>query len=97
MLFGFRQRFRHLRAVLCHYDYMRTTVDLPDALFRRTKALAALQGSSMKDLIVRAIEREVSGGRAAKSQAPVKLPLIKSKTGRRLDLSDFDFDDLILG
>jgi hypothetical protein len=51
----------------------------------------------MKDLIVRAIEREVSGGRAAKSQAAVKLPLIKSKTGRQLDLSDFDFDDLILG
>ncbi|HEY6344011.1 MAG TPA: hypothetical protein VIY49_21150 [Bryobacteraceae bacterium] len=76
---------------------MRTTGDLPDDLFRRTKVLAALQGSSMKDLIVRAIEREVSGGRTAKRQAPVKLPLIKSKTGRKLDLSDFDFDDLILG
>jgi hypothetical protein len=76
---------------------MRATVDLPDALFRRTKALAALRGSSMKDLIVRAIEREVSGGCTAKSQAAVKLPLIKSKTGREVDLSDFDFDDLILG
>jgi hypothetical protein len=74
---------------------MRTTVDLPDTLFHRTKALAALRGSSMKDLIVHAIEREVSGGRASKSQAAVKLPLIKSKTGRQLDLSDFDFDDLI--
>ena len=38
---------------------MRTTIDLPDILFRRTKAVAALRGSSMKDLIVRAIEREV--------------------------------------
>jgi hypothetical protein len=37
---------------------MRTTIDIPDALFRKTKALAALQGSSMKDFIIRAVEHE---------------------------------------
>jgi hypothetical protein len=30
---------------------MRTTVDLPDALFRRAKAEAALRGYHLKDLI----------------------------------------------
>ena len=38
---------------------MRTTIDIPDSLFRRTKALAALRGSSLKDLVVKAIQREV--------------------------------------
>jgi hypothetical protein len=30
---------------------MRTTVDLPDDLFRRAKAVAALRGRKLKDLI----------------------------------------------
>lgn len=77
---------------------MRTTVDLPDALFRRTKALAAVRGSSMKNLIVRAIEREVAGvdvegGR--RSSRRVQLPLIHLRGRRQLDLSKFDFDDLL--
>ena len=75
---------------------MRTTVDLPDPLFRRTKAVAALRGSSMKDLIVRAIEREVAGAAAAPPKRKrVKLPIISSWKGRKLDLTGFDFDELL--
>ena len=72
---------------------MRTTIDMPDALFRKTKALAALQGSSMKDLIIRAVERETSAAKPKSGR--VKLPLIRLKHGRKLDLTDFDFDDLL--
>ena len=71
---------------------------MPDALYRKTKAVAALRGSSMKELIVRAVEQEI----AAKAAPPAKgkrrklnLPIIKSWTGRKLDLSNFDFDDLL--
>jgi hypothetical protein len=75
---------------------MRTTIDMPDGLFRKTKALAALQGSSMKDLIIRAVERETSSASAAKQKSgPLKLPLIRLKKGRKLDLTNFDFDDLL--
>ena len=35
---------------------MRTTIDLPDGLFRQAKAHAALQGVSLKDLITRYVE-----------------------------------------
>jgi hypothetical protein len=86
---------------------MRTTIDMPDALYRKTKAVAALRGSSMKDLIVRAVEHEVSVAPAAKKSSrrpakspkhtidPVtKLPLIQWK-GPKMDLSNFDFDDLL--
>jgi hypothetical protein len=74
---------------------MRTTIELPDTLFRKTKATAALRGSTMKELIVRAIEREVEGlGSSNKTSARVKLPL-HLKSGRKLDLSNFDFDDLL--
>jgi hypothetical protein len=77
---------------------MRTTVDLPDDLFRRTKALAAMRGDSFKDLVVRAIETEIAGrnpsagGPAARR---ARLPLVRLRSGRKLDLSGFDFDDLL--
>ena len=76
---------------------MRSTVDLPDALFRRTKAVAALRGSSMKDLIVRAIEREVLAKSAneAKSSKRAKFPVVHLRSGRDIDLAGFHIDDLL--
>ena len=75
---------------------MRTMIDMPDALFRKTKALAALRGSSMKDLIVRAVEREVNHPNPAEDPArPLKPPVVHLRSGRKLDLSSFDFDDLL--
>ena len=35
---------------------MKTTLELPDALLRRTKAAAAMAGMSMRDFIARALE-----------------------------------------
>ncbi len=76
---------------------MRTTIDLPEALFRKTKATAALEGSSLKELIIRAIEREVGGLGVKQPAQPqrVKLPLIQLRDRRKLDLREFDFDDLL--
>lgn len=36
---------------------MRTTVDLPDALLRQLKARAALEGISLKQLVLTLVER----------------------------------------
>jgi hypothetical protein len=72
---------------------MRTTVNVPDALFRKTKAVAALRGSSMKDLIVHAIEREVNQA-APDKRKRVQLPILKNWKGPKLDLTEFDFDEL---
>ena len=74
---------------------MRTTIDLPDALFRKTKAVAALRGSSMKDLIIHAVEREVTGNSPPAKRKRVKLPLVRSWKGPKLDLTGFDFDELL--
>jgi hypothetical protein len=75
------------------------TFDLAKALFRRIQAMAALAGPSVKHLIVRAIEREVthgSGGLAGQALAkPVRVPLIHLRRGRKLDLTGFDLDDLL--
>ena len=83
--------------LLCYTAGMRTTIDLPDNLFRRTKALAAVRGSSLKELIVRAVEREVNAEGSVTAGTPRRagLPLVHLKSGRKLDLSKFDFDDLL--
>ena len=76
---------------------MRTTIELPDPLFRRAKATAALRGTSLKDLVVTAIEREVAAGgqAAARHKRRMRLPLVRLEGGRRLDSSEFNFDDLL--
>jgi hypothetical protein len=74
---------------------MRTTIDLPDSLFRKTKAVAALRGSSMKDLIVQALEREVTVAVPSSKAKRAKLPIIRTWKGRKLDLAGFDFDELL--
>ncbi len=53
---------------------MRTTIDMPDALFRKTKAVAALRGSSMKELIIHAVEREVTAIAPPAKRKRIKLP-----------------------
>ena len=73
---------------------MRTTVDLPDALFRRMKANAALQGMSLKQFITRAIEAEISKPGESKGYR-VKLPLIRSKHPGTLDLTNAEIEDLL--
>ena len=54
---------------------MRTTVEVPDTIFREVKAKAAREGISLKLFFIRAIERELNPPQAA---APVRLkfPLI---------------------
>ncbi len=74
---------------------MRTTVDLPDELFRKTKAAAAMRGSSLKQLIVRAIENELKSPPPSKTGKKVEFPLVRMPKEKKLDLEGFDFDDLL--
>ena len=39
--------------------YMKTTIEMPDDLFRKAKAVAALRGQSMKDFITQLLTREI--------------------------------------
>lgn len=44
---------------------MKTTLELPDDLLRRTKAKAAERGRSMKDFITEALEQKLRSERSA--------------------------------
>jgi hypothetical protein len=71
---------------------IRTTVDIPSALFRELKARAAEQGETLRTLLTRAIEVEL-GHRSATGATPpsrVKLPLIRHKGGPKLRITNED-------
>ena len=55
---------------------MRTTIDIPDPVFRRLKAAAALRGTSMKALILAALEREIPTSTTAPADEP--FPVVRS-------------------
>jgi len=56
---------------------MRTTIDMPPTLMRAAKARAAEEGESLKDLVNRAVAREVGLPATPKGKAGrVTLPLI---------------------
>lgn len=67
---------------------MRTTVDIPNELFRRAKAVASLHGTSLKKFITTAIEHELktSGGLRPKRRRAA-LPLVPSANPGKIELS----------
>jgi len=71
---------------------MRTTVDLPDALFRQVKSVAALKGSTLKEFIQDALQQAVASGRGVRRHK-VRLPLIRSKHPGALRLTNADIED----
>ncbi|MGC2322357.1 MAG: hypothetical protein WA463_06980 [Terriglobales bacterium] len=66
---------------------MRTTVDIPDSLYRRLKSRAATEGSSVKDLILRGTQ-QVLKEKPRKRGTRVKFPIIPSKEPGTLDLDN---------
>ncbi|MGH9414942.1 MAG: hypothetical protein ACRD0Y_14525 [Terriglobales bacterium] len=66
---------------------MRTTVDIPDALYRQLKAKAASAGQPVKALILAGVEREL-GGEKPRRRRHVRLPIIHSKHPGTLDIDN---------
>ena len=57
---------------------MRTTVDIPDPVYRRLKTRAASEGRSAKELILRGVEQVLKGNHH-KRRRSVRLPIVRSK------------------
>ncbi len=73
---------------------MRTTVDIPDPVYRRLKSRAASEGSSAKELILRGVEHVLKEGRR-KSRRRIKLPLVRSKRPGTLQLDNAKIFEII--
>lgn len=73
---------------------MRTTVDIPDSMYRRLKARAASEGSSAKALILRGVEQLLRAERP-QTRRRVTLPLVSSKRPGHVQLDNAKIYDII--
>ena len=73
---------------------MRTTIDIPDAMYRRLKARAAAEGKAAKALILQGVE-QVLNGQSHAARKKLKLPLIPSKRPGSMYLDNARIYDVI--
>jgi hypothetical protein len=73
---------------------MRTTVDIPDPVYRRLKSRAVTEGSSAKELILRGVKKVLKETRR-KSRRRIKLPIIRSKRPGTLELNNDKIFEII--
>ncbi len=72
---------------------MRTTIDIPDVLYRRLKARAAAEGQPAKRLILKAVEQAMDASQRTKQK--IVIPVIPSKQPGTLRLDNAQIYDLI--
>jgi hypothetical protein len=65
---------------------VKTTLEIPDELFRAAKAKAALEGVKLKDLFAEGLRLRVEQPRGPARF--VKFPIIKSRAKRPLNIPD---------
>jgi hypothetical protein len=73
---------------------MRTTVDIPDVVYRELKAKAVRENRSVKELILRGVEVELRS-KSVKKGKRVALPLVPSKRPGSLEVDNDKIYDLI--
>jgi metal-responsive CopG/Arc/MetJ family transcriptional regulator len=74
---------------------VRTTVDLPDELFRALQALAVQRGTSLRELLRTAVEHELARARRPKKPYRVRFPVLNSKEPGKLDLTNAGIEDFL--
>jgi hypothetical protein len=75
---------------------MQNTVELPESIYRRTEEAARARGVGVDELISEMLERELAEeAQPVMTPHRVSLPIIHSRNPGTLDLSNFDFDDLL--
>ena len=57
---------------------MRTTVDIPDDMYRELKSRAALEGKTVKELILRGVSVTLEAHNLSPRSRRLKLPLVNS-------------------
>ena len=57
---------------------MRTTVDIPDPIYRELKSRAAIEGKTVKELILRGVSVTLEAHTLAPKSRRLKLPLVNS-------------------
>ena len=73
---------------------MRTTIDIPDEVYRKLKVKAALEGETVRQIALRGIEREIEPAEA-RSVRRLQEPILKSYAPGSIQIDNERIYDLI--
>ena len=73
---------------------MRTTLDIPDEIYRDLKIKAARDGTPVRQIVLRGIKRELEEGVVERPIQKLRLPLIRSSRLGTLELTNEQIDEL---
>jgi hypothetical protein len=74
---------------------MRTTIDILDEAYRRLKVTAATEGTTLREIALRGIERELDPSVSLLPRKKFKIPVIPSAHPGTLRLTNEDIDDIL--
>ena len=75
---------------------MRTTLDLPDPLFKEAKSKAARRGIPLRVLMIQALERELHAPQKPEQRMQrSRVPLIRSRRPGHLRISNTQIEELL--
>jgi hypothetical protein len=72
---------------------MRTTLDIPDEVYRRLKVKAAVEGETLREIALRGILREIESVKGNPIRK-LQLPVIPSSRPGTLNLTNEQIDEL---
>lgn len=72
---------------------MRTTIDIPDDVYRRLKIKAATEGKPVRQIVLRGVERELMA--ESRPARKFEVPVISSTRPGTLDLTNEQIDDIL--
>ena len=67
---------------------MRTTVDIPDPMYRELKIRAATEGTTMRKIILEGLDQRLRESEPRETLQRLRLPLIRSKRPGSLKLGE---------
>ena len=73
---------------------MRTTIDIPDSLYRELKSKAASEGRPVKELILRGVEVELQAAPKRRTRR-VSVPLVRSSRPGTVRLDNVKIFEII--
>lgn len=73
---------------------MRTTVDIPDPIYRQLKTKAASEGRSIRELILRGAERALRSSEPRRRKR-IRLPIVPSKRAGSVHLDNAKIYEVI--
>ena len=89
----------HIDMHSCKNANMRTSLDFPDPLFKHLKTRAALEGRTLRDLVLELVERGLNARETSDPQKRLQSrPLIVSEVPLSLpvgQMSNADLDELV--